>query len=546
MMNNSYKVRSGIIFLCFCLLYTIIILKLYLLQIQRNAFFTELGEKQYNVSFTTNPPRAPIYDRKGKFLAMNKDSLAAFILPKKLTSPETLKPFLKKHFPHALERLAANSDAHFMYIGRRLTDEQIRLIQESNIADIQLLNEPHRFYPVPAAGQIIGLTDIDNKGIIGLELLFHPSLAGKPTTYSLERDARSGHFYFKRKTTVEGKDGEALYLTIDGDLQFLAHEELKKTIDHFAAKEGSVLVMNPKNGEILAMTSWPDFDPNDTKQIDMAHTKNRVITEEYELGSVIKAFSALAALEEGVVTIDEPIDCENVKTTYVDGRKINTVTSSITGLVPFSQVIEKSNNIGIAKVVRRLGPSLYTHYKKLGFGKKTNIQFPGERAGFVNPPEQWSKQSLFSLSYGYEITATLLQLARAFCIIANDGRYIEPTLNLKQPQTMSEKPLFSAQAITTIKQILENTVLQGSAKKARIQGYRVMSKTGTANILINGQYSPDDNQYTGAAIIEKGNYQRVIITFIRQAAQKNLYASTVTIPLLERVAEKMLIHEKIL
>ncbi len=318
-------------------------------------------------------------------------------------------------------------------------------------------------------------------------------------------------------------------------------------MEQFHAQEGAVIVMNPKNGEIIAMTCMPDFDPNNTKQIPLNHTKNRSITEEYELGSVIKVFAAMAALEEGVVTLDELIDCENVKTAYVDGRKINTVPSSVAGIIPFSEVIEKSNNIGIAKVVKRLGTSLYDHYIRIGFGKKTGIEFPGERAGFVNPPSSWSKQSLISLSYGYEITATLLQLACALCMIANNGYPIKPTLCITQKSTPQQgKPLYSSKTIATIQQILENTVLQGTAKKAHIKGYRIMSKTGTANLLINGEYSPTHNIYTCAGIVEKGSYQRVIVTFIKEVPQKNMYASTITAPLFERVAEKTLIHDKIL
>jgi cell division protein FtsI (penicillin-binding protein 3) len=342
-----------------------------------------------------------------------------------------------------------------------------------------------------------------------------------------------------------GKEGSPLHLTIDGTLQFLVYEELKTTMTQFSAKEGSVIVMNPATGEIVAMVTLPDFDPNNTKQIALENTKNRIITEEFELGSVIKPFATLAALEEGVVTTDELIDCQNTITAYIDGRRVNTTPTSVAGIIPFSQVIEKSNNIGIAKVVKRLNTKLYDHYIRIGFGKKTEIQFPGERAGFVNHPTHWSKQSLLSLSYGYEITATLLQLACAFCMIANDGYAIVPTLIFNTPPQKSAQPLYSGTTIATIKQILENTVLQGTAKKAQVKGYKVMSKTGTANLLINGHYDPTRNIYTCAGIVQKGDYQRVIVTFIKECPQKNLYASYVTAPLFERVAEKTLIHDKI-
>ncbi len=206
-MNKRYQLRCQVVFIFFCLHLTLLFLATYTAyKLCDIVLFMQLGEKQYSVTLTTNPPRGIIYDRSGKNpLAINKDSLAAFILPKKLTSPQTLKPFLKKHFPQAYERLKAAGSHHFMYVARRLTDEQLELITRSAITDIQLLNEPHRFYPIPSAGHIIGITDIDNKGILGLELEFNKRLAGSATTYCLERDARLVIFILKNEQPKRAK-----------------------------------------------------------------------------------------------------------------------------------------------------------------------------------------------------------------------------------------------------------------------------------------------------------------------------------------------------
>jgi len=323
----------------------------------------------------------------------------------------------------------------------------------------------------------------------------------------------------------------------------------------------------------------------------------------------MKVCAALAALEEGVVTPQELIDCKNTLTTQVDGRTINTVQAH--GIIPFTDVIALSNNIGIAIVAKRLGTTLYDHYKRLGFGTKTGIEFPGENSGFVNPVDKWSKQSIISLSYGYEVSATILQLACAFCTIAT-GYKVKPTLILGlnpsihpfhehsgraeggqntlssnnpsldaiksipvaeesknkllyspnnnkdlTPLALSVpagdvskgtnvKKLYSDESRTIIKEILEKTTLYGTARRARMKGYRVMSKTGTANMLIDGKYDPEKNLYSCAGIIEKDDYQRVIVTFVKQANKKNIYASTVAVPLFESVAERMLIHDTII
>jgi cell division protein FtsI (penicillin-binding protein 3) len=544
-MIQIYKIRGIAVFFFFCFCYLIVIANLVYLQLVQHSFFTQLGEKQYHVTITSLPPRGIILDRSGNnFLALNKDTLAAFMLPRQLEMRPKLEKFLAKHFPSALERLKTHPHAHFLYVQRKLTAEQIDLIANSGIIDIKFLSEPSRFYPLPAAASLIGITDIDNKGLFGLELQFDKDLAGTPSTVVLEKDARSGHFYFKKETTKEGLSGKPLKLTIDSDIQFLAHEALLETMQRFQAKEGAVVIMDPITGDILAMTNTPTFNPNNFHETDLAITKNRVVTEAYELGSVFKICAALAALEEHVVTLDELIDCKNTKTTFIDGRKINTVNEA--GIIPFEEVIAQSNNIGIAQVAQRLGSKIYDHYVRLGFGKKTGIPFPGENKGFINPPNKWSKQSIISLSYGYEVSANLLQLARAFSIIGNGGYWIDPRLTFNQPITNKKEKIYGDESIEIIQNMLEKTTAQGTAKKAHIKGYRVMCKTGTANMLENGHYNPDRNIYTCAGIVEKGDYKKVIVVFIKEAAQKDLYASMVAAPLFEEIAEKILIKDRII
>lgn len=546
-MIHSFKLRSTIIFFLFITFYALIGLNLYFIQIKNHNFYKKLAEQQYHVTITQIPARGPIFDRTGRnYLAMNKDYIAAFILPNQLNDKEKTICFLNKYFPQAVKRLEQNKDKHFMFVKRRLKPEEIEIIKTENNSDIFLLSEPGRYYPLACASPIIGLTNIDNKGLLGIELLHNNTLAGKPTTCHLEKDARSGYFYFKKETTVQGDMAQPLSLTIDADLQFLVQDAVQQTVDKFGAKEAAVIVMDPTNGEIIVMLSYPYFDPNNSQTAHPDNFKNRIITDAHELGSVMKVCAALAALEEGTVTPHELIDCKNTLTTQIDGRTINTVQAH--GIIPFSDVIALSNNIGIALVAKRLNEKLYDHYKSLGFGCKTGIKFPGENTGFLNHPEKWSKQSIISLSYGYEVSATVLQLACAFCIIAT-GHKVMPKIIKDHDSFMLpsfDVPLFSDTARNTIKDILEQTTLRGTARRAKIKGYRVMTKTGTACMLIDGKYSREKNIYSCAGIIEKDNYQRVIVTFIKQAEQKDLYASTVAVPLFETVAERMLIHDKII
>ncbi len=544
MNSHPRYTRLIIVFFLFTFFYLLLLFNLYIIQIKRSAFFKSRAQQQYSMTITTTPPRAEIVDRTGlQPLALNKESLSAFITPRKLENPEGLQKFLSQHFKQAAERLKKGKRSHFMYIKRRLTLKEKDLIEKSNLPDIQFLKEPSRFYPIQSVGPIVGVTDIDNHGLFGVELMYDKTLSGEPSTYLIEKESRSGHFYFSKETKVQGTVGTPIMLTIDSVLQFLAYEELKDYARHMGSKEGSVLILNPDNGDILVMANYPDFNPQDSELPDPWYTKNRIITDGYELGSVIKAFLALAAFEEKVVKPTDLIDCENKKQTRLQGIAVSTTKAN--GIIPFSDVIKDSNNIGVAKVGQRVGTKLYDHYRNLGFSKKIGI-FPGENGGFITPPDKWSKASLISLSFGYEISASILQLGQALSIIANDGYLVKPRLILSAEEVKKEGPFFKPESITLMREILKRTIDEGAAQKARINGYNVMGKTGTARLITNGTYDAHRHIFTFMAIIEKGTYKRIVVIFIKETAKKGLLASAVAVPLFERVAHKMLIHDKII
>ncbi len=546
-MIQQKKVRSTLLFLLCCSAYGVILSMLFHLQILRRTYYSSLGKQQYAMHVTLQPPRAPIYDYHGKAVAINAECLSAFILPQEITQHDRLAQFLKRYFKQAFERWKLAEHKYFMFIKRRLKPQESALIKAFGVDDIKIVAEPCRYYPADTMGTILGITDIDNNGLFGIELLCDKQLKGEPSSYTLERDARSGHFYFNKITNIQGHDGIPAYLTIDSELQFLVYQELKEAIESFHAKEGGVIIVDPTTGEIRASASYPDFNPNETEHLVQEYTKNFLFTQCYEVGSVIKVFLAMAALEEGVITPDELIDCENKRTTSIEGMKVNTTPGSERGLVSFSEVIQKSNNIGVAKVALRLGSKLFDYYKRLGFMNKTTINFPGEQTGFISNPSEWSKRSIISLSFGYEIRTTMAQLAQAFSLIAQNGHPVTLTLFKQSKPRVLQPAIFSTKTIENIKDILTNTVLAGTARRARIKGYRVMGKTGTANLVELGSYQENKNIFTFSGIIEKDNYQRVIVTYIKEIESKRpRYASTVVAPLFDQIAEKMLIHDKMI
>lgn len=539
-LNNNY-IRSFIIVLLFFILYGIISVNLYFIQIKNATFFQSLAEKQYNATIQSYPQRGYILDRHNNPVAINKDSLAIFILPKDLINKAETLDFLEQHFPGVIKRFENYKNKNFMFVKRNLSQDEIDLIQGSNMSDIHFLKESNRFYPYESLGTIIGITDIDNNGLFGIEQLCNTQLQGAPTTYHLKKDAKQKHFYFAQETIQEGIAPQTTNLTIDADLQFKYQQILDQIVQKHEAKEAAALCLDPETGEIFAMVSCPNFDPNMTKDLDIEKTKNRPISECFESGSVIKVFAALAALEEGVVTIDEIIDCENTKETKIDHLRVRTVTPQ--GKIPFIDAIKLSNNIGIVKVTKRLGHDLYNYYKLVGFGELTGINIPGEQKGFVNHPSNWSAYSIQSLSYGYEITTNLLQLARAFSVIINGGYLITPKL-IQNEIIKKTGPILSQKTIQDLRLILEETIQTGSGKFAKIDGYKILGKTGTANLLVNGAYDDDKHLYTFIGAIEHNNYKRVIVAYIKECKTVS-YASLIAAPIFKALAEATLLHDQI-
>lgn len=532
--HRKRKLRIGLVALVFCLIFGMIGLRFFIICIQQQEQFSSIAQKQYAVTTKINPARGQLFDRHNKQLAINKESTSAFIMPIQMRNQQQTERFLKAEFPSFYRQLKADENKKFLWVERNISDATHKKIVNDKGHDIHLLPELSRYYPSDALAPIIGRTNIDNSGIAGLEYSYNRILQGTPKVVELQKDARGKKRYFAHQILEEGKPGQDLHLCLDTTLQFFTHEEVARCVERFKAASGSAIIMNPDNGEILAMVSYPCDDPNGPVK-NMSLLKHNAVSECYEFGSVIKIFSALAALEEEVVTPDEVIECEG-DSHYFDNFKVTNWKELHT--LPFHEVIRFSSNVGIAKVVSRLGPKLYDHLKKLGFSTKTGCELPGEVAGILAPPKRWSKSSAYVLSFGYEMASSLIQLAKALCIIANDGYDIQPTLLLGKDQSEPQK-LYSDGTITALKDILEK-----SAYRHQVDGYRTMGKTGTARLAEKGTYSLSKHIYTFGGIIEKDGYRRVIATFIKEPRNPHLWASQVSGPLFQKIAQKMTLHEQ--
>jgi len=556
-MQSKYRFISVGIFLA---LWVIILLcTLFYTQILSHHYYRSLANNQYTTEKVSHSVRGSIFDRHGSLLAGNHDAITAFITPRSTNNMQELTLFLKKYFKHAYDRLDACKKSCFMYIARNLSPTQIACIKKYNSSDIYLLKEPARFYPVEAVRNIIGSTGIDNEGLFGIEKIYNTLLGGQPACTRIQRDCHRSN-YFNKDVLAMGYRGSDITLTIDNDVQYKAFELVHAAVEQCNAVEGAAIIADPFTGDIIAMVQFPTCDVS-CDNFDFHKTRNICVSDAYECGSIIKPFCALAALDAGIIDKHTPIDCHNTIKGYIYGRPLSTVTPL--GVVTLQEVIAQSNNFGMVQLGHQLGKRLWDYYTACGFGSKTGIDVLSEQPGYITPPHLWSGVTAHSLSFGYEIRVTLLQLARAFCLFPRNG-YL-PTMRLvidtaQQPnnilskktttqpeqKTVLQKPVFNKKSIDTMRDILQHTVEEGSGKRAAINGYQVIGKTGTAEIATMHGYDKSRLIVWFGGVVQKGQYARVITIFIKEPKGKNAFGSTIAAPLFRNIAHYLIAHDRVI
>ncbi len=532
-MNSEHDIRVRLVYgmIFFGLLFSCIIARLFYIQILDQDFYANLGKKQHHIEVDMQSRRGAVLDRHGREMLFNHEHLSAFIIPKECCDNTKFMRFLKNRYPSTFHRIEKNPDGQFAWLKRDIKPHEVARIKRLGFDNglIHFIKEPSRLTACAASSAVLGATDVDNKGISGIELLYDRQLKGSPAQYQLARDARSQGLVFDRTLIDVGQPGETIALTIDKNLQAIVCDELARSMKKFKAEQGCALVMDPDTGDILSMVNLPDTDKN---------SHNIIVNDCFELGSVMKVFTALAALDEKVVTIDELIDCEG-KGTTLKGFAVENL--STLGILSFSDVIAKSSNVGTAKIALRLGSKLYDHLVRLGFGSHTGITYPGERSGTVFHPSKWSNSSPIAMSFGYEVMASMLQLGKALCIVANGGYEVKPRLVLDSTPHEKGEQLYRDEVIEDLKKILENL---GSRRP--VDGMRTMGKTGTARVLKDGVYSKKDHRYAYCGCIEKDGYRRVIVTF--SSGIKNnadLLSWQIEGPLFQSIGNRMVAYDRL-
>jgi len=527
-----------------------ICLRLVYLQIFRYGSFEQRAQHQQQRTEEVSARRGIIYDRAGRELAMSIAVDSAFAVPTEipdLGATISLIARITKADPHEL--LARCEAARtFCWVARKADAEIASRIRSLNLRGIYFQKESKRFYPKrDLAAQVIGYVGTDDEGLSGIEREYDERLRGKPGRMLISVDARRKWFGSVEK---QPEPGENVVLTVDEQIQYIAERELATAMEQTHAESGTVIVENPHTGEILALANQPTFNPNLSHEITPATLKNHAVSDVYEPGSTFKLVTIAAALEEKLTRPDEVFDCQMGSIVF-NGMRIR--DSKPHGLLPVSDILAESSDVGSIKIGMRLGDDrFYKYIRAFGFGQQTGIELPGETKGLTKPPSRWSKVSIAAISMGQEIGITPLQLAGLLSTMANDGVWVAPrivaatTEPQNTPQMIAFHPseqrrVLSSFTAAQMRQMMQGVVLHGTGKRALLEGYSSAGKTGTAQKVDPATHAYSHTKYVASfAGFAPINDPAITVAVILDSAVGLHQGGQVSAPVFRRVAQQVL------
>ncbi|HSS27938.1 MAG TPA: penicillin-binding protein 2 [Usitatibacter sp.] len=483
--------RSRVVLTLIAVGFVTLAARAFYLQAMHTEFLQAKGEARYGRVLELPASRGPVTDRNGKALALSTPVESIWATPEDL---EDVDATHVAQLAHALGVPAGEvrqkidrKDRQFVYLKRQISPDQAAKVMALGIPGVFQQREFRRYYPAgEVMAHVVGFTGIEDNGQEGIELAEEQRLAGVPGSRKVIKD-RKGRIVEDVQNARAPRDGEAVTLAIDERLQFLAHRELKAAVESSHARAGSLVILDAKTGEILALVNMPDYNPNNRANVTGSQTRNRSVTDLFEPGSTMKPFTVAAALEDGIVTPTTMIQT-GPGSWQLGGWTITDTHAN--GLISVAQVIQKSSNIGSAKITLEMSPErVGTFYRDLGFGAVPDTGFPGEAKGVLRPWSQWRPIEQATMSYGHGISVSLLQLARAYTIFTTGGELLPLALEKRDAHPIGKR-LISARTAQQVTRMMEMAVGPGgTAPLAAIPGYRVAGKTGTAYKAEQGGYA---------------------------------------------------------
>jgi len=506
------------------------------LQSFHKRFLQEKGDARYNRTLVLPSQRGKINDRHGELLAISSPVESVWANPSdvNIDAAQTKKiAELLNLKVDAVSKKLANSEREFVYLKRRVSPELAAEVMRLGVSGIYLQREYKRYYPAgEVTAHLVGFTGIDDQGQEGFELTMNETLSGKSGSRKVIKD-RAGHIIEDLEAVKVPQDGHDVTLSIDRRIQYLAHRELAKAVDKFKAKAGAAIVLDAKTGEVLAMANVPTYNPNNPVNIQ-GKSRNRAITDTFEPGSTMKTVTAAAALESGLYQPETKIQTAPGRMTI---GKATIHDAHTHGVLTVSEIIQKSSNIGSAKMALSMDRQyMWSVFNLIGFGSKTRIGFPGEASGRLRDFKTWRPIEQATMSYGHGISVTLLQLARAYTVFANDGE-LKPVSLLKLKEAPVGTQVFSPVTARAVKDMLELVVLPGgTALRAQVLGYRVAGKTGTTHKLSpQGGYEKDKYVGSFVGMAPASNPRLIMAVMIDDPSSGQYYGGTVAAPVFSAV-----------
>lgn len=548
-MSRKYNQRTISVYFAFLILFFIISSRIFYLQVFRRNFFQNLAQNQRYQIINIQGRRGDILDRQRRILAKSISCYSVFADPALVNDPELVAKILSANLGVSKNNLLGNlkKKKRFIWVKRKISWEKKEKIKSLKLEGIGFIREEKRFYPQGnLSAAVIGIANIDNKGLEGLELVYNDYLSGKDGWVRVLKDSASREVILSSQI-ITPQEGADIILSLDAQIQYWTEEYLEKAIKDFKAVSGSAVVMNALNGEVLALANYPSFNPNELGKVLPEQMRNYAVADMFEPGSVFKVVTLLAAVNEDKFTDQDKFFCENGKF-KIPGTILHDWKPY--GELSFREVFMKSSNIGVAKIVQALGPDVFFSYlKRLEFGRVSGIDLPAESKGLVKPLDKWSKTSAFIIPIGQEIMVNLLQLVRTFAVVVNGGYLVKPHLvtNIcsqgfcESVPIKDRKKVIPVSVADRVKDILISVVSEGTGKRAQVKGRKIGGKTGTAQKYDPKikRYSPSKYRATFVGFVADLDPPLVIGITIDEPRRSH-FGGVVAAPVFRNIAQKVI------
>ncbi len=539
-----YPWRFRIVLTLLALLVGAIVWRIVDLQVMDQGFLKGQGDARSVRHIPIPAHRGLITDRNGEPLAVSTPVTTLWGNPKELQAAKSRWPDLAKALGQDAatlsERLRSQASREFIYLVRGLTPEQGQEVLDLKIPGVYAQEEFRRFYPAgEVAAHVVGFTDIDDRGREGMELAYDEWLAGVPGKRQVLKDRR-GRLIKDVQVVKNAKAGKAMALSIDLRLQYLAHSELRNVVQEYGAKAASLVMVDVKTGEILAMANQPTYNPNNRRNLQPAAMRNRAMIDVFEPGSTVKPFSIAAALGTGKYQPDSVVN------TLPGWMRIGRYTIrdvSRGGMLTLTGILMKSSNVGISKIALDIGAEpVYAVMQQAGFGQDTGLGFPGERVGNLPNHRKWREAETASLAYGYGLSVTAVQLAHAYAVLGNQGSNVPLSL-LRLDRTQDGVQVIDKEISGIVLQMLRAVVEEegGGGARAKVPGYHVGGKSGTAKkISGTGGYTKDAYRSFFAGVAPLSNPRIAAVIVVDEPSKGQYYGGLVAAPVFGKVMARAL------